>query len=125
MGWARLKDLLNVCSSKRVLQSDWKNEGIPFYRAREIVKLSENDFIDNELFISEEHYLELKKNYGVPQSGDLMVSSVGTIGKVYIVKPEDLFYYKDASVLCFKTKTNYLFLNSLKSYWSQALFNHK
>ena len=29
--WARLKDLLNVCSSKRVLQSDWKNEGIPFY----------------------------------------------------------------------------------------------
>lgn len=22
--WARLKDLLNVCSSKRVLQSDWK-----------------------------------------------------------------------------------------------------
>ena len=106
--WARLKDLLNVCSSKRVLQSDWKNEGIPFYRAREIVKLSENDFIDNELFISEEHYLELKKNYGVPQSGDLMVSSVGTIGKVYIVKPEDLFYYKDASVLCFENKNNLL-----------------
>ena len=106
--WARLKDLLNVCSSKRVLQSDWKNEGIPFYRAREIVKLSENDFIDNELFISEEHYLELKKNYGVPQSGDLMVSSVGTIGKVYIVKPEDLFYYKDASVLCFENKNKLL-----------------
>ena len=106
--WARLKDLLNVCSSKRVLQSDWKNEGIPFYRAREIVKLSENNFIDNELFISEEHYLELKKNYGVPQSGDLMVSSVGTIGKVYIVKPEDLFYYKDASVLCFENKNKLL-----------------
>ena len=106
--WTRLKDLLNVCSSKRVLQSDWKNEGIPFYRAREIVKLSENDFIDNELFISEEHYLELKKNYGVPQSGDLMVSSVGTIGKVYIVKPEDLFYYKDASVLCFENKNKLL-----------------
>ncbi|HCL88274.1 MAG TPA: restriction endonuclease subunit S [Ruminococcus sp.] len=106
--WARLKDLLNVCSSKRVLQSDWKNEGIPFYRAREIVKLSENHFIDNELFISEEHYLELKKNYGVPQSGDLMVSSVGTIGKVYIVKPEDLFYYKDASVLCFENKNKLL-----------------
>ena len=99
---------MNVCSSKRVLQSDWKNEGIPFYRAREIVKLSENDFIDNELFISEEHYLELKKNYGVPQSGDLMVSSVGTIGKVYIVKPEDLFYYKDASVLCFENKNKLL-----------------
>ena len=106
--WARLKDLLNVYSSKRVLQSDWKNEGIPFYRAREIVKLSENDFVDNDLFISEEHYLELKEKYGVPQPGDLMVSGVGTIGKVYIVKPEERFYYKDASVLCFENKRKVL-----------------
>ena len=95
-------------SSKRVLQSDWKNEGIPFYRAREIVKLSENDFVDNDLFISEEHYLELKEKYGVPQPGDLMVSGVGTIGKVYIVKPEERFYYKDASVLCFENKRKVL-----------------
>ena len=106
--WARLKDLLNVYSSKRVLQSDWKNEGIQFYRAREIVKLSENDFVDNDLFISEEHYLELKEKYGVPQPGDLMVSGVGTIGKVYIVKPEERFYYKDASVLCFENKRKVL-----------------
>mgnify|MGYP002592075880 FL=1 len=106
--WCRLRDLLNVCSSKRVLQSDWKNEGIPFYRAREIVKLSENDFVENDLFISKEHYLELEKNYGIPQSGDLMVSGVGTIGKVYIVKPEDQFYYKDASVLCFENRDKML-----------------
>ena len=106
--WCRLRDLLNVCSSKRVLQSDWKNDGIPFYRAREIVKLSENDFVENDLFISEEHYLELQKKYGIPQSGDLMVSGVGTIGKVYIVKPEDQFYYKDASVLCFENRNNIL-----------------
>ena len=106
--WCRLRDLLNVCSSKRVLQSDWKNEGIPFYRAREIVKLSENDFVENDLFISKENYLELEKNYGIPQSGDLMVSGVGTIGKVYIVKPEDQFYYKDASVLCFENRNKML-----------------
>ena len=106
--WCRLRDLLNVCSSKRVLQSDWKNEGIPFYRAREIVKLSENDFVENDLFISKEHYLELEKNYGIPQSGDLMVSGVGTIGKVYIVKPADQFYYKDASVLCFENRNKML-----------------
>ena len=106
--WCRLRDLLNVCSSKRVLQSDWKNEGIPFYRAREIVKLSENDFVENDLFISKEHYLELEKNYGIPQSGDLMVSGVGTIGKIYIVKPEDQFYYKDASVLCFENRNKML-----------------
>ena len=100
--WARLKELFNVCSSKRVLQSDWKKEGVPFYRAREIVKLSDNGFVDNELFISEEHFLSLSRDYGVPQPGDLMVSGVGTIGKIYIVKPSDHFYYKDASVLCFE-----------------------
>ena len=103
--WCRLKDLLNVCSSKRVLQSDWKTEGIPFYRAREIVKLSDNDFVENELFISEDHFISLSREYGVPQPGDLMVSGVGTIGKIYIVKPDDRFYYKDASVLCFENRT--------------------
>ena len=100
--WCRLKDLFNVCSAKRVLQSEWKKEGIPFYRAREIVKLSNDGFVDNDLFISLEHYEILKNSYGVPQAGDLMVTGVGTIGKVYIVQENDTFYYKDASVLCFE-----------------------
>lgn len=29
-----------------------------------------------------------------------MISAVGTIGKTYVVKENDLFYYKDASVIC-------------------------
>jgi len=98
--WCRLQDLFIVCSAKRVLQADWKEEGIPFYRAREIVKLSDDGFVDNELFISEAHYLNLKKNYGVPNTGDIMLSAVGTIGKPYIVQENDTFYYKDASVIC-------------------------
>ena len=102
--WCRLKDLFNVCSAKRVLQSEWQKEGIPFYRAREIVKLSNNGYVDNDLFISLEHYKALKQAYGVPQVGDLMVTGVGTIGKVYIVKENDTFYYKDASVLCFENR---------------------
>ena len=105
-GWAlcRLKDLFNVCSAKRVRQSEWKKEGIPFYRAREIVKLSSHGYVDNDLFISLEHYETLKTTYGVPQVGDLMVTGVGTIGKVYIVQENDTFYYKDASVLCFENR---------------------
>ena len=87
-----------------MLQSEWQKEGVPFYRAREIVKLSNNGFVDNELFISLEHYEILKQSYGVPQVGDLMVTGVGTIGKVYIVKENDIFYYKDASVLCFENR---------------------
>ena len=103
--WCRLNKLFNVCSAKRVRQSDWREEGVPFYRAREIVKLSDNGFVENELFISEEHYIRVKEECGVPQSGDLMVSGVGTIGKIYIVNETDCFYYKDASVLCFENRT--------------------
>ena len=107
--WCRLGSIIDICSSKRVLQSEWKKEGVPFYRAREIVKLSETGRVDNDLFISEEHYQNLKKDYGIPKSGDLMVSGVGTIGKVYIVCENDKFYYKDASVLCFQNTYNALY----------------
>ena len=100
--WCLLGDIFNVSSSKRVLKNEWKSSGVPFYRAREIVKLSINGTVDNDLFISPEHYENLRKNYGVPNAGDLMVTGVGTIGKVYIVKENDVFYYKDASVLCFE-----------------------
>ena len=105
-GWTvcYLKELFDVCSAKRVRQSDWCTEGVPFYRAREIVKLSDNGFVDNELYISEKHYQQVKREYGIPQPGDLMVSAVGTIGKVYVVKDTDRFYYKDASVLCFENR---------------------
>ena len=112
--WCRLGDIFDIKSSKRVLQSEWKNKGIPFYRAREIVKLSEKRLIDNDLFISKDLYIELKNAYGVPQKGDILVSAVGTIGKSYVVKEEDIFYYKDASVLCLhninKVNTNYISL---------------
>ena len=99
-----LSELFNVCSAKRVRQSDWRKEGVPFFRAREIVKLADNGFVDNELFISEEHFLKVKEENGIPKSGDLMISGVGTIGKIYIVKDTDRFYYKDASVLCFENR---------------------
>ena len=102
--WCRLGEICEVSSAKRVLQQDWKTSGIPFYRAREIAQLSNNEIVKDDLFITPELYNELKQKYGVPISGDLMVSAVGTIGKVYIVKDNDCFYYKDASVICFSKK---------------------
>ena len=97
--WVRFGNVVNIVSARRVHQSDWKKEGVPFYRAREIAKLASDGFVDNELFISPELYEEFSKS-GVPQSGDLMVSAVGTLGKTYVVKDKDKFYYKDASVIC-------------------------
>ena len=82
MTWnmVELGDLFTISSSKRVHKADWQTSGIPFYRAREIVTLSKEGVVDNELFISEELYEDHRQKYGVPKSGDIMVSGVGTVG---------------------------------------------
>ena len=103
--WCRVKTILNVYSARRVHEKDWRASGIPFYRAREIGKLADYGHVDNELFIDRSLYEEFSKS-GVPLPGDLMVTAVGTLGKTYIVKDGDLFYYKDGSVLCFNNMFN-------------------
>ena len=97
--WIRIKSIFDVCSARRVHEKDWRTSGIPFYRAREIGKLADNGFVDNDLFIDQQLYDEFSKS-GVPKGGDLMITAVGTLGKVYIVKEGEIFYYKDGSVLC-------------------------
>jgi len=97
--WVRIKSILNVYSARRVHEKDWRKSGIPFYRAREIGKLADSGFVNNDLYIDQSLYDEFSKS-GVPQAGDLMITAVGTLGKVYIVNNDDLFYYKDGSVLC-------------------------
>lgn len=94
-------ELFDIGSSKRVFQKDWKFEGIPFYRAREIVKLAQDGYVDNELYITNEMYEEYKNKYGVPKAGDILVTGVGTLGIPYLVKENDKFYYKDGNIICF------------------------
>jgi len=103
-GWVekRLDDLYRIGSSKRVLKSQWKSEGVPFYRGREVTKLAADGFVDNELFISEEHYAQFAKQTGVPAAGDIVITAIGTIGNAHVVRAEDRFYFKDASVLWMK-----------------------
>ncbi|EHK0840449.1 TPA: restriction endonuclease subunit S [Vibrio parahaemolyticus] len=100
--FCRMGDLGLVASSSRVQKKDWTDNGIPFYRAREIVQLSRTGSVDNELFISESLFETLSENSIGPEAGDIMLTGVGTIGVPYVVRPNDRFYYKDASVLIFK-----------------------
>lgn len=95
----RLDTLYKVGSSKRVLKSEWKSEGVPFYRGREITRLAANGFVENELCLTEKHYAELAAKTGVPGAGDIVITAIGTIGNAHIVRPEDRFYFKDASVV--------------------------
>ena len=106
MSWpiSKLGDIFDISSSKRVHQKDWREEGVPFYRAREVVILARDGKVDNDLFIEEEMYEEYKDKYGAPQEGDILVTAVGTLGQTYAVKKDDRFYFKDASVILLRKK---------------------
>ena len=98
----KLSALYQIGSSKRVLKSQWTTEGVPFYRGREVTRLAVDGFVDNELFISEEHFARLSKEYGVPKAGDIVITAIGTLGNSHVVRDSDRFYFKDASVLWMK-----------------------
>ena len=99
-----ISDLFDVGSSKRVFESEWRDSGVPFYRAREIVRLSKGEPLEDPIFIEEALFAEYKQRYGVPKAGDIMVTGVGTLGICYLVKDSDRFYFKDGNTLWFKDK---------------------
>jgi type I restriction enzyme S subunit len=109
----KLGEVIQIQSSKRVLQQDWTDKGIPFYRTREIINLSNGDDFRTPIFITEELFENIKLKYGIPNEGDMLVTGVGTIGQTYVVKKFDKFYFKDGNVLWFKLnkKINSEFLN--------------
>lgn len=125
-GWdiTRIGDLVPITSSKRVFEEDWTTEGIPFYRAREIVLLSKYGYVDNQLFITPEKYNELKKISGIPKIGDILVTGVGTLGITHIVNDKKPFYFKDGNLIWIKinNKINPHFLNYL--FQSKIIMEH-
>lgn len=67
-----------------------------------------------ELFIKPERYNEIKKKYGVPKIGDILIAAIGaTIGYTWIVDTESPFYYKDGNLIILSVKdgVNSSFLN--------------
>ncbi|NLU99237.1 restriction endonuclease subunit S [Marinomonas sp. UCMA 3892] len=106
MSWPMVKlgDIFEITSSKRVHQKDWREEGIPFYRAREIAVLSREGKVDNDLFIDEAMYEEYKAKFGAPEEGDILITAVGTLGLTYAVQKGERFYFKDASVIKLRKK---------------------
>ena len=104
-----LGDVYEITSSKRVFKKEWKKEGIPFYRARDIVSFSKNEAIKSPLFISYDMYNEYSKKYGIPSEDDILVTGVGTIGIPYLVKSDDKFYFKDGNIIWLKKKSDKIF----------------
>jgi type I restriction enzyme S subunit len=111
----RMDELCKITSSKRIFASDYVSEGVPFYRGREITeKYKGNLDVSTELFIAEEKFSEIERKFGAPKLGDLLLTSVGTLGSVYVVKPGDRFYFKDGNLTWFR---NFLELDSRFLYY--------
>ena len=118
MNWE--KDIIGkhceITSSKRIFYSEYVKEGIPFYRSKEIIEASQGQAISEPLYISFEKYNEIKKQFGVPAPGDMLLTSVGTIGIPYIVKLNDCFYFKDGNLTWFRNFDK-LLLSKFLYYW--------
>jgi type I restriction enzyme, S subunit len=93
--------LSNITSSKRIYESEYTKNGIPFFRGKEISLKKAGEPIDELIYISERRYNELLKVFGKPKKGDILMTAVGTIGVTYLVQKEE-FYFKDGNIIWFK-----------------------
>ena len=103
-GWENktMGELGVLTSSKRIFKNEYVHEGIPFYRSKEIKELAHGNDISLELYITKERYEEIKSKFDVPKKGDILLTAVGTIGEMYIVKENDEFYFKDGNIMWLK-----------------------
>ncbi len=120
-----LCDVADITSSKRIYASDYTDTGIPFYRSKEIIELHNNREISVELYISEKKYKEIKDKYGVPMKGELLLTSVGTLGIPYLITEDAPFYFKDGNLTWFRNlhgiNAEFLYY-SLMSPWTKRQF---
>lgn len=118
MSWETIKlgDCCEITSSKRIFYSEYTDHGVPFYRSKEIIECSQGQSISEPLYITNQRYDEIKDKFGVPVAGDMLLTSVGTIGIPYIVKETDEFYFKDGNLTWFRNFTNKLCAQYLY-YW--------
>lgn len=108
-----LDNIYWIRSSKRVFEKDYKKDGIPFFRSKEVVGLSQSKNINPDIYISLDKYEELKKISGIPLKDDLLVTAVGTIGKIWKVDYEKEFYFKDGNLIWLQLKKPHNFFNPL------------
>ncbi|MBQ9686241.1 MAG: restriction endonuclease subunit S [Oscillospiraceae bacterium] len=105
-----------VTSSKRFHLSDRSESGVPFYCSKEIIQKVKGEEVAECDYIKEEFYESVKKQFGVPQCGDLLITTRGTYGIPYIYKDSDRFYFADGNLTWLKDFDKNLNVNYLY-YW--------
>lgn len=115
-----LGEITEITSSKRIFMSEYVSSGVPFYRGKEIIeKAHGNKDVSTPLYISEERYQEILKTNPVPKKGDILLSSVGTLGVPFYIAETEKFYFKDGNItwfrnFCENTDSRFIY------YWIQS-----
>lgn len=126
MKWKRLTigDHCTVTSSKRFHISDRSSHGVPFYCSKEIIQMFNGEQVDETDYISEDAYEQIKKRYGIPKEGDLLITTRGTLGIPYLYKRNDRFYFADGNLTWLKDFDDELSAEYLY-YWLQSYTGKK
>ncbi len=128
-GWVETKlgDVYDVWSSKRIMETDWTESGVPFYGGREIVQLAKYGTTVSNAFISEEKFQDYASKFDMPQKDDVLITARGTIGVGYVVNHGDKFYYKDGNIISMRAKVAsnpYFLLYQFRSAMLQIQFEN-
>ena len=106
-GWKKVKlgDCCEITSSKRCHASERSVDGVPFYCSKEIIQLDKGEVIHHSDYIPVNLYESIKERFGVPSTGDLLLTTRGTNGIPYLYKESDYFYFADGNLSWFKNFT--------------------
>ena len=105
----KIEDVCTVTSSKRIYAEEQSTTGVPFLRISDLVSRINGNPI-NDLFIPNSKFKEFQIKGLVPSVNDILITSRGTLGLCYIIKPEDEFYFQDGMItwLAFKNHNKVL-----------------
>ena len=91
-------DVFTVKGPKRIHKEEWTSEGVPFYRVSNLSDLLEGRETSSDNYISRQRFEALQAERQVPTTGDVLVTARGTLGRCYVVKPNDEFYFQDGMI---------------------------
>lgn len=116
-----LNKLCKVTSSKRIYFDEYTDEGIPFFRSKEIIQKVNGEPLTDVLYIPSKKFETIKNRFGIPKQNEILITSVGTLGIPYLVKQGDMFYFKDGNLIWLKDFNNELVLNFLIFFLPQLI----
>lgn len=119
-----LGKISKVTSSKRIMRSEYVENGIPFYRSKEIIEKAKGIKHDSIFYISQKRFDEIEKKFDSPHIGDILITAVGTIGVVYLVN-EEKFYFKDGNLLWIRDINKSIDKPYLKYYMNSEIFQKR